>query len=61
MQEGGGKVLFAFGPASITLDTNSAVKINYGVPIKSATKLKKHKVGNGLIQTFSEKKDLDSQ
>ena len=40
------KTLIYFGPASITLDTKSVVKIKYHVPITSATKLKKHKVRN---------------
>ena len=35
---------YTFGPASITLDTKSVVKINQHVPIISAAKLKKHKV-----------------
>ena len=34
------------------LDTKGTVKIKFNVPITSATKLKKHKVRNGLIQTY---------
>ena len=34
------------------LDSKSVVKINYDVPITSATKLKRHKVQNWLIQTY---------
>ena len=44
-------IWYTFGPASVTLDTKSVVKINYHVLITSATKLKKHKVWNELIQT----------
>ena len=38
-----------FGPASIILDTKDAVKINYDIPVTSATKLNEQNVWNRLI------------
>ena len=46
------RLLYTFRPDSITLDTKNVVKINYDVPAKSATKLKKYKVRNELIPTL---------
>ena len=40
------------------LGTRSIVKINYDFPIASATKLKKHKVRNRLIQTYIFEQDF---
>ena len=45
-------IWYTFGPASLKLDTTKVVKINYHVPITFVTKLKKHKVGNELIQIY---------
>ena len=46
------RLWYTFRSASNTLDTKSVVKINYHIPIASATKLKKHKVPSELTQTY---------
>ena len=46
------RLWYTYGPATVTLDPKSVVKINCHVPIRSATKLKKHKVRNELIPTY---------
>ena len=55
------RLLNTFESASIKLDTKSVMKINYDVPIHSATKLKKHKVRNWVNTDIFLNKILDSR
>ena len=49
---GSKRLSYTYGPASVTLDPKSVMKINCHVPITSATKLKNYKARNELIQTY---------